>query len=80
MPRYYFHVVNGDFFPDTEGMECATAEQIKAQAVEVAGSMLRDQGLMLWQTGRFDMFVCDEANKTHLRLSFKAEDLRGDLS
>lgn len=80
MARYYFHVINGDFFPDTEGLECASAEDVKAKAVEIAGSMLRDQGVTLWQTGRYDMFVCDEHNKTHLRLSFHAEDVKGDLS
>jgi hypothetical protein len=80
MPRYYFHVINGDFFPDTEGLECTSADEVKTQAVRIAGAMLQEQGLSLWKTGRYDMFVCDEQNQTHLRLSFHAEDLKGDLS
>ncbi len=40
--------------------------------------MSRDQALKLWATRHYDMFVCDEANKTHLELSFVAEDLRGE--
>jgi hypothetical protein len=79
MPKYFFHVVNGEFVPDLEGTECATTEDIKAQAVVVAGQMLKDQGIQLWRTRRYDMFVCDEQNKTHLKLSVQAEDLTGDL-
>jgi len=80
MARYFFHIINGDFVPDQEGIECATADDVKAHAVRITGAMLKDQGLSLWQTGRYDMFVCDEQNKTHLRLSFHAEDLKGELS
>lgn len=79
MPRFFFHVINGDFYPDNEGIECAKPEDVKANAVHIAGEMLKDQGLDLWRTQHYDMFVCDEQNKTHLRLTFHAEDLRGKL-
>lgn len=75
MARYFFHVINGEFIPDATGLECATSEDVKDHAVRIAGEMLKDLGLQLWQTGYYDMFVCDEQNRTHLRLSFKAEDL-----
>lgn len=75
MPRYFFHVIDGEFYPDTTGQECSSDDAMKAHAVRVAGEMLKDQGLHLWRTGRYDMFVCDERNKTRLRLSFHAEDL-----
>ena len=80
MARYFFHIINSEYMPDPDGMECATPEDVKAQAVVVAGEMLRDQGLQLWETRNFYMFVCDEQNKTHLKLSFVAEDLTGKLS
>jgi hypothetical protein len=80
MARYFFHVINGSFLPDTVGTECATEDAVKAAAVEAAGEMLRDQGLGLWKTGRWDMFVTDEKNKTHLKLSFTAEELTGTSS
>ena len=80
MPRFFFHVINGDFIPDAVGVECADGDAAKRQAVTIAGEMLRDQGLKLWRTGRFDMFVVDEQNKTQLKLSFEAEDLTGELS
>jgi hypothetical protein len=75
MARFFFHVINGDFYPDTHGIECTKPEDVKQNAVRIAGEMLRDQGLALWRTRHYDMFVCDEANKTHLKLSFVAEDL-----
>ena len=75
MPRYYFHVVNGEFLPDTEGVECPTLEEAKEQAVIAAGAMLKDQGLKVWKTRRYYMFVANEKNETCLKLAFDVEDL-----
>lgn len=80
MPRYFFHVVNGEFVPDRDGHECASDDQVKALAAEAAGTMIRDQGLSLWKTGSWFMFVCDEQNRTLLKLQFEAVDLTGALS
>ncbi len=80
MPRYFFHVVNGEFLPDPVGVECATADDVKAQAVISAGEMLKDHGLKIWNTQRFYMFVADDQNNTRLKLAFDVEDLTGDLS
>jgi hypothetical protein len=77
MPRFFFHVVNGEFMPDHDGMECPTLDDVKAQAVRAAGEMIHEQGLSVWTTGHWDMFVCDEQNKTHLKLAFTAEDMTG---
>jgi len=79
MPRYFFHVVNSRFIPDTEGTECATADEIKAQAIKSAGAMLKDMGLQVWTTNRWYMFVTDETSRTLLKLGFDAEDLVGEL-
>ena len=80
MPRYFFHVVDGEFVPDTTGTECETADEVKAVAVRAAGEMIRDQGVQVWKTGRWYMFVTDEQNRTHLKLAFETEDLTGELS
>lgn len=74
MARYFFHVVNGEFIPDSTGLECTSFDDVRDHAVRIAGEMLKDQGLLLWSTGHFDMFVCDEKNRTLLKLSFTAED------
>ena len=75
MPRYFFHVINGSFVPDHTGTECSTLNEVKAQAVKAASAMLDDQGLQLWETRHWDMYVCDEQNRTRLKLAFTAEDL-----
>jgi hypothetical protein len=79
MARYFFHVIDGEFLPDSVGQECKNATAVKAEAVKIAGAMIEDQGDGVWKTGRLDMFVCDEKQKTHLKLSFIAEDLSGEL-
>ena len=76
MPRYFFHVVNGEFIPDTHGMEFSEESQVKDQAVLIVGEMLRDQGIEIWKTKHFDMFVCNDKNQTRFKLSFAAEELR----
>jgi hypothetical protein len=80
MPRYFFHVVNGEFLPDTVGHECSSDDDVKAEAARAAGAMIREQGLTLWKTGSWIMFVCDEQNRTLLKLQFDAADLTGALS
>ena len=80
MSKFFFHVINGEFIPDTHGIECANPDEVKDNAVRIAGEMLHDQELDLWRTGHFDMFVSDEQNKTHLRLSFVAQDLKHEGS
>ena len=79
MTRYFFHVVNGSFNPDTVGIECADADEAKAQAVRAAGEMLKDLGLKVWGTNRWYMFVTDDDNRTQLKLAFDVEDLTGEL-
>lgn len=78
MPRYFFHVINGSFVPDHTGTECSTLDDVKTAAVKAAGAMLDDQGLQLWETRHWDMYVCDEQNRTRLRLAFTAENLTSD--
>ena len=79
MARYFFHVVDGDFVPDSVGLDCKDATEVKVEAVKIAGAMIADQGAGVWTTGHLDMFVCDDKQKTHLKLSFVAEELSGEL-
>src|SRR3569832_1152035 len=75
MPRYYFHVFFGVFFFVSVGLECPTLDEAKKQAEITAGAMLRDQGLKVWKTRRYYMFVANEKNETCLKLAFDVEDL-----
>ena len=76
MAQYYFHIIDGQFWPDREGTECKDLNEVKAQAVRAAGAMLQEQGGQLWRTGHWDMYVTAEQNRTRLKLSFRADDLR----
>ena len=80
MARFFFHVVDGQFVPDTVGIECSTQAQVKTQAIRIAGEMIKDLGSELWDTSRLDLFVCDAQNNTLLKLSFCAEDVSGSLA
>ena len=80
MARYFFNVSNCEFVPDASGTGCASAIEVKDQAVKAAGQSLRDQGLDIWKTGSWYMFVCDEKNRTILKLEFTSEDLTGEMS
>jgi hypothetical protein len=44
MGRYFFHVVNGEFIPDPNGIECSDENEVKAGAVRIVGEILKDQG------------------------------------
>ncbi len=80
MPRFFFHVVNSEFMPDHVGVECPTPDAVKEEAIRAAGALIKEQGLQVWTTASWYMFVCDEQNRTHLKLAFNVEDMRGELS
>lgn len=80
MARYFFHVVNGHMVVDQNGMECATIEDARAQAIRAAGEMLRELDTRNWPIGRWYMFVTDEGNKTRFRLAFEVEELAQDAA
>src|SRR3569623_2063513 len=62
MRRYFFHVINGEVIHDLEAQECSDLDEARNHAVIGAGEMLRDQGLKVWKTRNYYMFVADENN------------------
>ena len=42
--RYFFHVRDGHTFIDEDGAEYQTIEQAKAEAVRLAGALIKDLG------------------------------------
>ena len=65
MARYYFNQINGVFNPDDEGLEYATLEQARVEAVRYAGEVLRDHPTLVWQGEDFRVEVTDK-NKSVL--------------
>ena len=44
MPRYFFHVIDGDEMLDTVGTVLAGETEARAEAIVVSGEMLKDLG------------------------------------
>jgi hypothetical protein len=73
MLRYFFHVMDGQYFPDTEGTLCESRQAMREQAISTAGALLKEAAHKLPSDQEWQMHVTDENNKTVLRLRFSAE-------
>jgi hypothetical protein len=73
MPRYYFHVQDGETILDKEGTELAGFDEARAEAVVLSGAMLKDAGRKFWNNGEWRLQVVDEAGATVCALRFTAE-------
>ena len=75
MPRYFFNVIDGQFLVDDEGTVCPDMADVRAQAIDTAGAILRDLGGKFPKGLEWQMHVTDEAKNTVFRLRFSAEDV-----
>jgi hypothetical protein len=57
--RYFFNQIDGVFKPDDEGLEFATLEEARTEAVRYAGEVLRDHPTLVWQGEDFRVEVTD---------------------
>jgi hypothetical protein len=73
MPRYFFNVLDGKVFEDTEGTELPDTEAAEEEAVRTAGEIIRDDHFA-GETWRLQ--VRDEEQKVILTLSFAADGRR----
>jgi hypothetical protein len=60
MPRYFFHVRDGAYFPDTEGTVLAGPDEARSEAITAASTMLKDTGDALWTGEEWTMHVVGE--------------------
>ncbi len=74
MPRYFFNVIDGKLLVDDEGAECSGMSEVRAQAIETAGAMLRDMGGNFPNNLEWQMLVTDESKRTVFKLWFSAEE------
>ncbi|MDF3063571.1 MAG: hypothetical protein K0S06_3680 [Microvirga sp.] len=73
MPRYFFHIVDGEEIIDDEGTTLAGVEEARAEAIVVSGEMLRDLGGKFWGNGQWQIRVTDEAGDKVCALTFSAD-------
>ena len=73
MPRYFFSVIDGRDYTDTEGSELPDLAAAQAEAIVTAGEMLRDSTGNVWSGHEWRMNVSDEGGTTVLSLHFTAK-------
>jgi hypothetical protein len=64
VPRYFFHLNDGDDHPDVEGTEFDGPTEARAQAVVALGEMLRDIDGKFWDGEEWRMTVVDWQGRT----------------
>lgn len=74
MPRYFFHVCDGEDFVDLQGTELPDLTAARREALRFAGSLLAEQHDRFWATGEWRMRVTDERDLTQFELTFFATD------
>ena len=75
MPRFFFHVVDGFSTLDTDGTDLPDIYTAQAQAIRMAGEILRDMGARFWNGTEWRMEVADEGGQTLFVLRFSADEL-----
>lgn len=71
--RYFFHVRDGQDFPDEEGTELSDDEAAKSEAIAASAEMMGDIGRRFWEGGAWEMQVVDETGREVLTLHFQGE-------
>jgi hypothetical protein len=74
MPRYFFHVIDGRSIIDNEGTEFPNLRYARAEAIRLAGAILRDEGDTFWNGTEWHMNVTDVSGQLVLKLCFSADD------
>lgn len=72
MPRYFFHIRDGEEVLDEQGTVLANHVEARAHAITVAGELIRDAGRKFWGGTEWQLQVLDEAGAAICTLTFLA--------
>ena len=72
MPRYHFHVSDGQDFPDLQGSVFADLASARVEAVRFSGELLKDAASHFWSGEEWSMRVTDDSDMTLFTLMFIA--------
>ena len=72
MPKYFFHIHDGQSFPDEEGTDLANLAAARLEAIQLTGQMLKDDSGAFWNGEDWRVQVTDEAGMTLFTLHFMA--------
>lgn len=70
MPRYFFHVRDGQYLPDLSGTLCESDEQARAHAISVASKMIVQLGARFFDLRGWQMRVEEEGGRPLFTLYF----------
>lgn len=73
MPRFFFHVHDGQEIADEDGVELAGLAEARAQAVVTAGEMLKDIDGQFWNGPEWRMRVTDAEGATVCTIRISGE-------
>lgn len=72
MQRYFFHVQDGQYYPDLEGMELPGLPEARLESVKRSAELLRDNGPNFWDGQVWKMIVEDDQALVMFQLQFAA--------
>ncbi|MBP0447253.1 hypothetical protein J8J14_20990 [Roseomonas sp. SSH11] len=72
MPRYFFHVINGEPSADGEGYDLPDDAAARVEAVRMAGEILKGRPLALLNVGGLVLDVRDEQGACRFVLDVRA--------
>lgn len=70
MPRYFFHVQDGQDYTDLQGAVLEDLEAARREAVRVAAALLAEHHEKFWDAGEWSMQVVNDQNMTLFQLTF----------
>jgi hypothetical protein len=74
MPRFFFHVHDGQDFVDLQGTELPDLDAARREAVRFSSALLSEQSEQFWASGEWIMRVTDASDLTLFQLTFFATD------
>ena len=72
MPRFFFHVCDGEEYIDLQGTKLPNLESARMEAVRFAGELLAEKPKKFWSSGEWTLRVADEDDLTLFTLRFEA--------
>jgi hypothetical protein len=77
MPRYFFHIHNGQEIPDECGTVFPGVKEAREEAVKTAGELLRGDGRDFWEGPDWTMRVTDATGVPVFTIKISMDDHNG---
>jgi hypothetical protein len=72
MLRYFFHIQDGTYYPDTKGTELSGPAEARVEAMATAAAIMKDIGERLWSGEEWKMHVVGADGVPVCDLGFRA--------